>query len=421
MERSTFLTGLVLVALIALALAGLTWANYQFAEYNPGGNDFIPRWVGVRLLLTEGQDPYSVETTLAIQEAMYGRAAAPGEDQALFAYPLYSSLIFAPFAAVGEYSLARALWMTLLEISLLATVLLAMQLSDWKPDRLILIGLLLFAIAWYHGARPLINGNAAILVALFFVAGLWFLREKQDGAAGLLFALSTIKPQMVLLAVPYALIWAISRRRYRLVVSFLVALAAMLGFSFWLQPNWLGENIAQVLAYSSYTPPGTLASILASWWPAQGDLAGWGLSVFLAGLLLFEWWVSLGKDFYWLLWTFSLTLVLTNLVGIPTTTANYASMLLVIPLVLSAWSRRLGPEKRWLVWLALALLFLGLWLLFWVTLLPTQQYNEHLVMFLPVPLLLLFNLYWLRDWMLQPAELNYPAKRAQQKNRDANQ
>jgi len=37
---------IALIMLVLLVLVGLTWANYQFVMQNPGGNDFIPRWVG---------------------------------------------------------------------------------------------------------------------------------------------------------------------------------------------------------------------------------------------------------------------------------------------------------------------------------------------------------------------------------------
>jgi hypothetical protein len=415
MQVRNWLRWLLLGVLVLFTLAALTWTNYTFAEYNPGGNDFIPRWVGVRLWLEEGQSPYSPETTLAIQEGIYGRPAEPGEDQALFAYPLYAALIFAPFASVEEYILARALWMTLLEISLLATALLGVSLARWKPGRLTLVGFLVFSILWYHGARPLINGNAAILVALFITAGLWQLRAERDSFAGLLFALATIKPQMVLLVVPYILIWAISWRRFALLWSFGLSMLVLLGASFWLQPEWLLMNIAQVLAYSSYTPPGTLATAFATWSPAYGALAGWTLSLVFMLVLFYEWWLSMGKPFDWLLWTASLTIVLSNFVGIPTTTGNYAAMLPIIPLTLSAFSRRLGQERKRFVWSALGLLFAGLWALFLLTLGPTAQYNEHLIMLLPLPILLLLNLYWLRAWMLK-YEVSYPAQRAQRRD-----
>ena len=67
---------------------------------------------------------------------------------------------------------------------------------------MIFAALLLFSITWYHGVRPVINGNAAALVALFIALAFFFIQTKSDRAAGIVLALSTIKPQMVVLLIP---------------------------------------------------------------------------------------------------------------------------------------------------------------------------------------------------------------------------
>lgn len=407
--------GLLIVALIIVAAAALSWANFQFADNNPGGNDFLPRWLGTRLYLSDRLNPYSEETTTAIQQAIYGRPAIEGDDQALFAYPFYSMIVFSPFSAIADYALARALWMTTLQIALLLSALIAISLGRWQPGRGNLIAFLIFSIAWYHGARPMINGNAAILVALFIAAGLWLLRAEQDVWAGIVFSLSTIKPQMVVLFLPLVIIWAVSHRRLTLVLSYSLSMLVLLAASFLLQPTWLLDAIRQVLTYSSYTPPGTLAGVLAQWWPANGQLLGWIISILLSFLLLYEWWLSFGKNFDWLLWTAALTLVLSQLVGVPTTTANFASLLIVFPLIFAAWDRRIGKEVSGPILAGLASLFVLLWLLFVNTLLQGSQFREHLIMLFPVPVVLLINLYWLRWWALRPAEVSYPAKRARRK------
>ncbi len=101
-----------MIFLILGGLAGFTWANYRFAVAYPGGHEFLSNWLGSRLFLTEGQSPYSVETTAQIQRMAYGRLAKTGEDPLLFTNPLYSIVIFAPFALISDFNIARSLWMT---------------------------------------------------------------------------------------------------------------------------------------------------------------------------------------------------------------------------------------------------------------------------------------------------------------------
>jgi hypothetical protein len=51
---------------------------------------------------------------------VYGRLAQPGEDQMRFISPLYSAVIFFPIALIPDIDMARAVWMTILEVALLA-------------------------------------------------------------------------------------------------------------------------------------------------------------------------------------------------------------------------------------------------------------------------------------------------------------
>ena len=116
--RSAFLfAALVLVSL--LGLVGLTWANYRFSAQNPGGNDFLARWMGARKWLMEGISPYDEHVSLATQEMIYGHPAdvSQGEDISHFVYPLTSMVFFGPFGLL-DFLPARALWMTVLELSL---------------------------------------------------------------------------------------------------------------------------------------------------------------------------------------------------------------------------------------------------------------------------------------------------------------
>ncbi|MBX3003590.1 MAG: DUF2029 domain-containing protein, partial [Anaerolineales bacterium] len=288
--------GLALLALLGVAL---NVVNLRFTRTSPGGNDFLPRWVGTRMFLTEGDSPYSAATTAAIHDRMYGRAAEADEDQALFAYPFYSMLVFAPFALVPDYPLARALWITAQEMALAATVLAALALTGWRPGRWPLVAVLVFAMVWFHSAKPLVDGNASILVTLFVTLGLWALRRGRDGAAGLLLALSTIKPQMVALLLLFTLSWALSQKRRGVVVSFVLSLLALVGISTALEPQWLAQNLLQLLAYTGYTPPGTLLGAFTQWWGDAGHTAGLLVSAALGLLLFYEWVNASQQPFDW--------------------------------------------------------------------------------------------------------------------------
>ena len=404
----------LLIALLGLlVLISLLWANLKFAQENPGGNDFLPRWMATRLYLKEGQNPYSPETSLAIQNLMYGRAAWESEDQALFAYPFYTIFLISPFALIDDFALARAGWMTLLEMSLLFIALLSMRMAKWQANKISMTLFLLFSILWYHGAKPLVEGNISIMIALFITLAIWALVNQKESIAGIFLALATIKPQMAIFIVAFSIIWAISKQRWQLIKSFSVSLLLLIGSSLILMPQWIFENLIQVASYPSYVPPGSPAEIFSNWWPLAGAQWGWALSGLLFLLLIFEWWQAFGKSFQQYLWAAMLTLVLSPFIGIPSTTSNFIPMLLIFPFIFKAWRHRFKRSNVKLEIVILPVIFIGLWILYTSTLLSGLQYRENLIMFYPLPIFLLANLYWLRWWIISPQNLTYPGKELQ--------
>ncbi|MBT3241270.1 MAG: DUF2029 domain-containing protein [Chloroflexi bacterium] len=394
-----------LTVFMILMILGITWGNYQFTKENPGGNDFISRWLGTRLFVTEGINPYSDEATLRIQEFFYGREALPNEDQQLFVYPYYSMLFFAPFSLIEDFALARAVWMTVLEIGLLVISFSSMAAVGWKPGRSTLIIFLIFTLTWYHAVRPLINGNPAILAAVFISLAFLMITRNRYTAAGVLIAFSTIKPQMVILLVPFVLWWAISRRKTALIISFSITMFFFVAISQISQPDWLLGNLRQIVAYPSYTEPGTPGGIFSSWWSETGSSIGIGLSIFLALVLLIEWIAATKKDQYWFLWTASLTLVITNLIGIRTSTANYIALMPGLILIFSIIQERWKKESSKIVLFYLITLMVGVWWLFIATLINSDQPWQNPILFFPLPTLLFLNLYWVRYWALNSRKM----------------
>lgn len=388
---------------LCLVVGILGWGNYRFVMQNPGGNDFLPRWAGTRMYIMQGTSPYSDEATLEIQRMIFGRAAQGDEDQSLFVYPFYSIFVFAPFALIQDYMIARAAWMTVLEINLLILGGISLALSRWRLPRLGLVILLVFMLLWYHSFRPVINGNASIVVAVLIAAAFLAMRSEQDIAAGFLLAMATIKPQMVILLIPFVCLWAISRQRWALVWSIFGTLALLVASMSLLIPDWLLQNVRQIFAYPGYTLPGSPGEIFLEWMPGVGRQLGLVLTVFFVGIALWEWRSAWQKDFRWFLWTAYLTLAITNLIGIRTTTENYIALLPGVILIFAAWDRYWGVIGRGLVVTSLILLFLGLWWLFLTTLSLQQggQATQHSILFFPLPLFSILGLYWVRWWMVR--------------------
>lgn len=392
----------ILSLLMLGALGGVTWANYNFASQNPGGNDFLVHWVGTRSLITEGLSPYSDEVATKIQILAYGRSARPGEHELRVAYPLYSEIFFAPFAFIENYTLARALWMTVMEMALVILAILCIRLTDWRPGVPVLGIYLVFTLLWYHSVRPLINGNVVILVALLMVATLRAIRNGSDEVAGMMLGLATIKPHLVILFIALVFLWAASQRRWRFIVWTISTVVFLTLVSMFFIPDWILQNLREILRYTSYNPPGTPIAVFKIWLPGIGRQIGWVISGLLVIDLLVEWWLCWKKDFRWFLWTVSLTLVLSQWIGIQTDPGNFIILILPMVLIFAIWTERWGNKARIAVVVSMLVLLVGLWGLFIVTVGPGNQPQQSPVMFFPLPLVLLIGLYWGRWWALGP-------------------
>jgi hypothetical protein len=391
---------LVLIFIALLILLG--YANYQFASNSPGGNDFLARWIGARYWIVEGVNPYDPEVSLAAQRMIYGRAADPaaGEDVAHFVYPLPAMIFFAPFGPL-PYPLARAIWMTLLEIGLPLLAFLSISVAGWKPSRWLLGFFVLFSIFWYHGLRAVIVGQFAVIEAVLLVGALFAIQKEADGLAGVLLALTIAKPQMAYLLVPFVLIWSVSTRRWRILVWTLGTMTMLLSASIWIMPDWPLRWLQQLVDYPNYTRLGSPLSITLSFLTRGNRLAVLILSGIFILYMLWEWFLAEGKDIRWFQWTAAMTLVITNLISLRTATTNYVVLLFAFTVAFRAWEDRWSGGRP-LTWGVLLIVLFGVWVLF---LLTVEGNIEHSAMYLPVPYISLAMLLWTRWWTIQASRL----------------
>jgi len=377
-----------------LLLLGLTIAlnviltHRFFTSRIPGANDFFSRWEGARVFWQRGLSPYSQEATLSIQQGIYGRPARPDEDQCLFAYPFYTVFFLFPLVWL-PYSWAQALWMVFLECLILAGLWLCIDLFQWRPPVLLLALTNLWAILFYHQARAIILGQFAVVVFFFLALSLWATAKRRDFLGGSSLALTTFKPQMVFLVIPFLILRSALQKRWRFIGSFLATMAMLLGLSWAVEPSWFQDFLHQVRAYPTYTAFGSPIWILTSYYfPALGKPVELILTVILLSLLGYFWARALkdGADFSFYK-ALGLTLVITNLIAPRTATTNYVVFL--IPIVF------LFALTRHYLWVALGqiLSLPAFWALFALT---VKGDFEQPPMYLPLPFLLLVALLLLQ-------------------------
>lgn len=177
-------------------------------------------------------------------------------------------------------------------------------------------------------------------------------------------------------------------------------------------PDWPLQNLREILAYSSYNPPGTPGAAFETWLPAAGRRLGWALSALMGLILVTEWVFVRRREFRWFLWTGCLTLVISQWIGIQTDPGNFILLFFPLVLVFSMWVERWGRAGSVLTAITLFLLFIVPWVIFLQTVTYGDQPLQHPIMFFPLPLFLLITLYWVRWWAIKPRRLMVEELRA---------
>ncbi len=362
MKKTTeFLAGI----LLALVFVGLLFgANYRFAKAEPGGADFLYRWLPTRLVVFEGYDnPYSTEVEYQVELAHLGRAHQEGEPMGIFSYPYYTMGVFLPVAVTRNFLLARSIWMTCMELAHLGIVYLVLKMVNFTPAKTLGLALIFFALFPADFAQALVDGNPSSLAAFFAMLALFFIYREKDIWGGVFLALSTIKPQLVILFFALVWLWSFSKQRWKIISASALTLVTLFGISFILLPSWFAEFINDLTTYTGMANPSTPRAILSYWMPVSiSNGIAWALTVFSLLMIVYVATSSFGKDFRIFVWAAGLIFVLMPLTGITSAKSNYVAMLLTVILLLSVGKER-GLNEAWmgtllLVWIPLSWFFL---------------------------------------------------------------
>lgn len=375
-QRSLDRTRPLIIAL-ALLMAASMWfyvgkvlVPYQQADAarygRPRGNlsDLYPRWLGSRELLLHRVDPYSPQVTREIQVGYYGRELDPArrydpKDQQGFVYPVYVAFLLAPFLHL-DFSLVRLGFTWVLAGLILATVLLWVKALSWHISQSGKLVFLLLVIGSFPAAQAIKLQQLTILASAMLAAAAAAIAAGWLPLAGLLLALSTIKPQLVLPLLIYLLFWVVGDwpRRWPLLASFTLTMAALWGAGEWVLPGWVAKFLTALAAYRRYTGGVSALSMLLT--PLGGTIAS---ACLLLGLALLGWKLRRApakSPAFGLM----LALILAATVVVIPTWAPYNQLLLLpaVILLIRDWRQlsRLGSLAR-LLYLAVAALIAWPW------------------------------------------------------------
>jgi hypothetical protein len=292
--------------LLSLFVSATTWlylhrvlipwehhVNVEIGTMKAELGDLYSPWVGARDLLLYARNPYSAAVSHEIQMAFYGHvvtqapevSAQNAVDEQRFAYPVYVVFVMAPTVHLSFIEIES--WAPVV-LALLTSigVLLWFDTVRWHPSWPTLAAVVFLVLS----TPPIIQGlrlrQLGLIVGFLIALATWCVSKNRLATAGVLLAVSTIKPQMVALPIVWFVCWVMgdSQKRWRLLAGFAATLAALVGAGEVILPGWLHYFFEGLRAYRQYAYRPLLLEL------ALGNTLGEILSAaVMVGILAFAW------------------------------------------------------------------------------------------------------------------------------------
>jgi len=236
---------LAITAFFVVQLAATLFCLHIFDQrHDLLHNDLAGRQFATREALLHHSDPYSAQMRHEIQDVT-GHDKGQGFD-----YPLLLAVLIAPVAWVPWPALRLAFVLVMVP-ALFGSFWLVVSLARPKiaRSRQVLI-LLLCLLSW-----PVMFGlrlqQPTLIVAVLVLPACWLLSREHQIPAGILLALSTFKPQLVLPLLLWLLVWACFGRRWKLIAAFAVTETLYFAASEIMVPGWLSHWLADLHRYGA--------------------------------------------------------------------------------------------------------------------------------------------------------------------------
>ncbi len=386
-----------LLVLALFILIFLIVLNIYLARSLPGGELFYLRWSGARAFLVDHIDPYSTTVAERVQNVAYGRPALSSEYPYVLNDPFYIVLFYTPLALFSDFTVARGIWMLFSEVTLGGMIYYVLKLIEWEPPRWLLAFIVAAGMFGYYSLISLGSGTPTVILTFLFILILFALHSFSDELAGALLFLVAYQWEVSGLFFVFILVMVFANRRWGVLTGFGMSLFLLLVVSFLAYPGWGLPYFRAVLSDWYRGANLNLGHILSFWFSnSRISISTW-ISVALGGILLLEWIGATQANFRRIVWTASLTLAVTPLMGFAIFPSNHVvllpALILIIMLVWERWTR----QRVWFVLLVLLIAVLVPYGLYVRNVMNDNRLTLDLLTILP-PISTLLGLYWMRWW-----------------------
>ena len=229
-------------------MAGLTFLNLNLDSRLQLEDNFATRWNAARSWMSEGWSPYSEETHQSTVKLIRENNDLPNErDRGNFLDSAWYVFLFIPISFI-PYPIAKAIWIMLSQLSVVISVLLALDLSGLKLRGFEIFITCVLAATAYPMVRA---GLTASMAPIFIMLTLLAIRQGLKGEgnqAGILFLFAIwINPIAIFPAV-FLLIFYGARRNNSLGKILLFGFLFLMITSLILFPNWIQDWFSKIIS-----------------------------------------------------------------------------------------------------------------------------------------------------------------------------
>ena len=226
------------IGLLGLGVLLVFSVNLFIARNFVGGTNFYINWSSARLLTSDAQNPYENASYNAISENAQDTIFFPLEENEFFAAPIFSLFLYYPLLLVKDFQLARAIWMTLSMIGLLA-VSLSLNDNTKVGDSRFKIFISIFIIGNVFSIVPLLSGELFLVSFILFLLTYSHVMKGDFELAGIFCGLAMVSPGLAVMGMLIFTVYSARQHQWGFLVWFLITNALLIFSGYLLLDNWV--------------------------------------------------------------------------------------------------------------------------------------------------------------------------------------
>ena len=380
-------------------MVGLTFLNLNLDGRLQLEDNFATRWNAARSWMSEGLSPYSEETHQStVKLIRENKDLANERDRGNFLDPAWFVFLFIPISFI-PYPIAKAIWMMLSQLSVVVSILLALDLSGLKLRGFeILITCVLVALAYPMVRASLTASMAPIFIMLTLLAIRQGLRGDGNQAGILLLFAIWINPIAIFPAVFLLIVFG-AKRDNSLGKILLFGFLFLMITSLILFPSWIPDWFSKIVLLNP-----EISWLDTPWMGVARAFPGAYAQIaivlhLVTFIMILAEWFGLGQmNERQLQWKLMLTLTIAYFFNL---FSEGVFLLMVLPAFFSIYKY---ISEKWLLsgkiiyWISEILICVLSWKLMANPL--TSFPKEHPAIVLFVPIIIIFALQYFRWWAL---------------------